>query len=357
MYRLRKLSIFLTTVFLIILFVLPYLASTYSFAGGNPVSQFSEIYVSSFETGGDGSISVIQGTKLIDKINAGGEPCCKMAYDPKTSEIFVPDITGDNGYAQVLVISTISHKVVANISGFQEPIAAQFAPESGEIYVADQQASGVYVINATTNKVVDFITNRFRDKYPISLSYSPASHEIYVGMTTLDSGSWRFNVINPATNRVVEVLRLPAPNVVRSAYDPSNKDIFAATQFHKGSVRRTLNVVWIFNSRNQLIGNITGFLHCCSLYAPVPELAYNPVNQCMYLTDANQAVYLINNMNQIVARIIGFSTPTGIAYDSANQMIYVSNYGNGTVKMIYGTKVVGTISLGSSLQPTVIVLA
>ena len=92
------------------------------------------------------------------------------------------------------------------------------------------------------------------------------------------------------------------------------------------------------NSENKLVANITDLdLSCVN-----QELAYNPVNQDMYLTAGHSltTVYLISSTNNtVIGAIKGFSSPEGIAYDPSDRMMYVVNNGNGTVQTISGTVV------------------
>ena len=56
--------------------------------------------------------------------------------------------------------------------------------------------------------------------------------------------------------------------------------------------------------------------------------------------------------DKVVGTITMGSSPVGLAYDSSNGNVYVSNYGSNNVSIINGTtnKVIGKISVGSSLK-------
>ncbi len=331
-------------------FAFPSLLYSSSWVSSSLVNSSTKMYVSSY-SGTDSMVSVIEGKNVIATINLKGTICCKMAYDPTDSELFLPN---NGGYDPlVYVISTITDKLVANITGFTNPVAAQYVPTVGKVFVADRGINKIFVIDPVTNKVVSSFSHGLDHGYrsPSSLAYSPATNELYMGTIANFGKDLRFLFsFNPKTYK--EAAILPDGQVTGMVFDPANNDLFAAHIF--GHYDSMSIYITIFNSNNELVKSLKPIPKCCSGFN-IPEMAYNPTNHMVYLTDGKQTVYLINDRGSIVGRVTGFSAPAGIAYDPSNQLMYVTNYGNGTVQTISGTTVESTISLGSTAKPDCII--
>ena len=65
------------------------------------------------------------------------------------------------------------------------------------------------------------------------------------------------------------------------------------------------------------------------------EIAYNPSNGYMYVTDqlGGGAVSIISGTT-VIATVTGPPQPIGIAYDPSNGYMYVTNWGSGVVNEI-----------------------
>jgi YVTN family beta-propeller protein len=104
-----------------------------------------------------GQISILSGKKLVKTIHDSNAGSTQGAYDPVNGMVYVPNKSGGNN-GTVSVISTSNNSMVKTIHGFEGPVDAQWAPKNNCIYVADVVANKVFVINATTNKVIGNIT-------------------------------------------------------------------------------------------------------------------------------------------------------------------------------------------------------
>jgi len=81
-------------------------------------------------------------------------------------------------------------------------------------------------------------------------------------------------------------------------------------------------------------------------------IAYDSSNGCVYVTNFNSnSVSVINGAtNTVIASIYVGSNPLGIAYDSSNGYVYVTNLWSNSVSVINGAtnKVIGRIAVGSN---------
>ncbi len=312
--------------------LLPTLFANSSTAFSGPNASAVQMYVSNE---GSEVVSVIQGTRVIANVSVTGGGCCKMAYDPTNKKLFVP--LNDE---YVAVIDVTTNKVIDTINlGEDAANVAQYVPSNGEVYVAGTEYYPcLNVINASNDRVIGCIGLDHSGRWPISLGYSPANDELYVGSQGQNSESRLLFVINPMTNKIVKIIKLPALYPASMEFDPANTDMYVVSCRYG---------VAVYNSKNKLVANITDVgLSCVN-----QELAYNPVNQDMYLTAGHSltTVYLISSTNNtVIGAIKGFSSPEGIAYDPSDRLMYVVNNGNGTVQTISGTVVENTIVLGTN---------
>lgn len=327
---------------LVVVFTLPnfFVSSAFSSAILPSKTSSVNIYVAN---GRSSTVSVIRGTQVIANVNVSSGQCCQMAYDSHDGKLFVPLENGN-----VSVINVKTEKVIDTITGASGD-EIQYVSKNGEVYVTTSYGYGdtVYVINAKNDQVITSISLGHR-KCTLSIGYSPANNELYVGSYGQDAGSYLLFVINPMTNKIVKIIHMPEIDAASMSYDPANKDMYI-------TAGNTELDVLVYNTKNELVANITNINEYPALGE---QLAYNPSNRDMYLTGGyfENVVYVISsNTKTIVGTISGFSEPTGIAFDSSNQLMYIANYNNGTVQTVKGLDVINTIALGTS-EPDAIVM-
>ena len=89
---------------------------------------------------------------------------------------------------------------------------------------------------------------------------------------------------------------------------------------------------------------------CTGTYNGPEYIAYDPANNYLYVSCVYPGnIAVINpDTNQVVTTITVGSSPGVLAYDPANQDVYVSNYDSNTVSVISSStnKVVATVSTG-----------
>ncbi|HYA58044.1 MAG TPA: hypothetical protein VEH57_06245 [Thermoplasmata archaeon] len=108
--------------------------------------------------------------------------------------------------------------VTKNITVGKHPDGVTYSPATHEIYVANYGSNTVSVINASTDKVVSNITV---GKEPVGLAYDPSNKDLYV----FNDGSSSYSVISTA-NKVTKTVSIHGV-ISSTVYDPKNGDIYA----------------------------------------------------------------------------------------------------------------------------------
>lgn len=153
---------------------------------------------------------------------------------------------------------------------------------------------------------------------PASFAYDPFNGYLYV--TNEGSNNPPVNsisVISSSTNTVVATLPVNGPRAL--TYDPANHDIYVSN-FLADSVA-------VFSSSDTLVANITG--------ADGP-LAYATANNQMYaISNLHNEVWAISSStNTVVATIPIASFADSVAYDPANNALYVCSLTTGTSSIV-----------------------
>ena len=224
----------------------------------------------------------------IPAYTSGGEG---LAYDSGKGEIFVAEYNAN----QVAVISDSSNKVVANITGFNEPEGLAYDSAKGEVFVSNSGSNSVSVISDTSNKVV--IANISVGSYPVALAYDSVNGEVFVS----NYGSHSVSVISDSTNEVVQnitVGRTPAGIV----FDSGKGEIFVAdSNACQGLCPPRSNVTVISGSNNTFVTNVT-------VPAEPYVLAYDSAKGEVFASTEegtfNESVYVISDSsNSLVASV------------------------------------------------------
>jgi len=284
-----------------------------------------DIYVANHDSN---TTSVIDGrtNKVIANVTVGMYPT-GIAFDSANGDVYVANY-GFPG--SVTVIDGSTNKVVATVPvGLgSNPTGVAFDPLNGRVYITCTSFRMVAVIDGSSNSVV---ANVSLDSYPGGIAADSTNGNVYVtGSTGHMSGT--VTIINGSTDKVVSVIPgFLGPQGI--TYDSYNGDIYVADSF-SGNISR------IDGSSNKVVANITG--------AQADELASDTSNGEVYTGYiSSQLVLVINgSTNSLVSGFIvekgASNSLQGIAYDSSNGDLYLSNYvyclytcnGNDTVSVI-----------------------
>ena len=141
-----------------------------------------------------GSIDVIApGTDRVTRtISLGGVNPLGLAYDPATKQVFVAD--GSNG--TVSVVSVSSGKTVATVPVGLYPEAIAYDSVTHDVYVANYDSDSVSVISGSTDQVLTTIPV---GSSPAAVLDTPDLSQVVVA----NSGSSNLSVISVTNNEVV----------------------------------------------------------------------------------------------------------------------------------------------------------
>jgi YVTN family beta-propeller protein len=239
---------------------------------------------------------------------------------------------------------------IETITGFSVPYGIALNPDNGLVYVSNygqfNTTGTVSVVNGTTDAIVASIPV---GKNPQSIIYNPANGLIY----TANALSNSLSIINGTSNSLVGstiVGTFPGNNPRGITLNPINNTIFVTNM---GS-----NTVSVINgTTNVVVNNITlakgeqeGRAGGTGFFSPA-GIAYNSDNGNLYVTNrGSDTLSVINSTTDELVDEISLNAiaPSGIVYNAANNYIYVTNMGSNTVSVINGTTntVVANIPVG-----------
>jgi DNA-binding beta-propeller fold protein YncE len=208
-----------------------------------------------------------------------------------------------------------------------EPFAFAVNRQTGRIYVADEQAAEVLVLNGSDHSIVARITiGSVNARHNIAVSES--LNRVYVARSTYDqasSVSQVVDVIDGATNQVLGTVTLP----ISDQLAPSQIAVDDAT--HHTYVAASGNVC-ILNATandNSVITTLSGIL-------TGGGIAVNSATQRVYVSGGNgfggNNVTIINTTtNQVVKTVSAGAIPGPIAINTQTKKVYVANTGAGSV--------------------------
>jgi hypothetical protein len=295
-----------------------------------------------------GSTYVIKGSTVATHTISTGS-AVQSAYDPKTREVFFP-----NDGSGVVVVNASTNKVIKTVTGFGAAVAALYVPSNKMVYVFDALNGSLFKINPAHNFKVTLAMNLGAIGYryytnPIYYSapfmaFSDATKDIYLVNIPVCSNGCPLQgsvfAVSPATNSLVANISLPTggcycfPESI--GYDPANQNIYVGDT--------ETGYIYIISSSNTWSNTLAGDAD------DVIGFAYDSANQLLYVTDNGDASYsyygelvTISSTNFVgFVTSIYFNLPTQISYDTVNHLIYVENHGDDEIMIINGASVDGS---------------
>jgi YVTN family beta-propeller protein len=317
--------------------------------------------------GGDQNVTVIDGGNgtEVAKILVPGWVNQGLTYDPLVGRILgVAQFSSSSGAqpGSVYAISDATQKVVSNFtnSWIGGATAIDFDPDNGQIYVLD--GSWILAYNGTTYAPLSKISsgavgllavNPLTDEIYASSSstglavvygsndtlrpqgiravggglltgvvYDPVSGLVLAINAQLDS----VERINASTDQPVGESSLLGANYLQAVYDPDNGLLYCAayTAFYTG-----VSIIDPTTSPSILGGISTG--------GSPSGLAYDSPDHRLFVTNYwNASVTVIDTVNGTVmnASVPVGRYPYGVAYDPVNGEVYVADGGNGTLSVL-----------------------
>jgi YVTN family beta-propeller protein len=287
---------------------------------------------------GSNNVSVINYTtdRVIALIPVSANPK-SVVYDEGNGEVFV-----DNR-SVVNVISDITNSVVATVrSGGNDCGEMAYDPAKGEVFVADEVANKVAVINDTSDHVIARVPV---GSYPQGVAYDSDDSEVFVA----NENSRNLSVINDTTDSVVGTVQVGGIPL-ELAYDSGKGEVIVLYDWG------TPDVAVVSASTDKVVANITvGFAADGSYPSGIAYdggvgkvfIAYSEVN-AVYTT--NDLSVVNDSTDKVVANLsVGFS-PGGVAYDRGKGQVLVAVSGSDYVSVVgaLSDNIVANITLGSN---------
>ena len=221
------------------------------------------------------------------------------------------DITIGNPQTCTITNGTVFCEVtVDTITGVGvAPVSVAYDPVNERMYVTDSVGSSVYVINTTTNTVIDTNPNLPGINpipvgvNPIAIAYDPINQDMYVVNFGNNNIIGTVSVIDTTTNTVIDTNpNLPGINPIpvslepyNIAYDPVNERMY---------VTNDSGFVFVIDTTTNTVIDTNPNLPGIN---PIPVgfttfgIAYGPINQDMYVTDIDgPSVYVIDTTTNTV---------------------------------------------------------
>ncbi|MCI4319676.1 MAG: YncE family protein [Thermoplasmata archaeon] len=337
-----------------------------------------QLYVTNVNAG---NVSIVNTTTnaVVGSLFVGGSPY-GIVFDPSNGEFYVANSGGSN----VTVVNAATDRTVANLPAGTGPSAILYDARNSEMFVANYRSSNVTVINTTSNHVVASVPV---GSYPIGLVLD--TRDDYVDVLNEGGAAGNVTVLNPSTNTAVTSVPVgaaPAAALFVAANDrlyvanggsnnvtvidqATNTALVSVPTGHGASPYslaydpHTLQVyvactsgqnVTVFNtSTDRTVANLSSpNFPVVALYDPAMDTV-DIVNSGSYLLTSNVTV-LDGQTHRSVGSIPLEVRPTGIAFDSGDGQLYVTdNAGNLTSWIDPSTsRVAGAASVGP--WPTVL---
>jgi len=233
------------------------------------------------------------------------------------------------------------------------PVAVAYDSANGYVYVANYGSNNVAVINATTDKVVDWVPVGVS---PDALVYDNANGYVYVANYNYDAPG-NVTVINGATDKVVGSIGVDNfPDAV--AFDSGTGCLYVVSEGKYPVYAGTVTV--INGAKDKVVGSV-----------PVGTepwaVAYDGSNGDLYVANggSNNVTIVNGATNKAVGSVPAGTEPDAVAYDRSNGYLYVVNEwtdnatvtnGPGNLTVINGAtdQIVGSVPVG--FQPVDVAL-
>lgn len=251
------------------------------------------------------------------------------AYDSATGDLWVLNWGSYN-----LTVLNPTFQSIANLSVGSGPSGIAFDSANGDVYVPDNAAGDVWVFNGATRA--------YSTTIPVlagadlsAIVYDPHNQELYVA----DQTGENLTIINGSSQRTVGSIPVGAATL-SLAFDSTNDTIWAANDG---------NFTVIGDSTNRSVANLT------DTYAE-GRVAFDAATNVLYdASNFESTVLAIGASNYSVLGTLYLGEnfySTGIAYDPANAVTYVSSSAAGIVSEIGQPKATYPVDFVESGLPT-----
>lgn len=255
-----------------------------------------------------------------------GEPGWKngspssVVVNPATNIVYVANRNSDTVY----VINATTNRVVDTISVGLEPIGIAFNPNTDTVYAVNSIPK-VSVINATTNKVMttlDFSGSLGRSDSLRGIAVNTATNKVYVLIR--ESQEATVAIIDGRTNQIKEKVKI-ADLAVDYDVQADTRAIAVNSQTNMVYVASDFNLLHVIDgSDNRIVKTVT--------VGRMPDgISVNERTNTLYVSNfGSQSISVIDgSTNKVVDTITPFFDPQKIEVDEETNTVYVTSYGEG----------------------------
>jgi YVTN family beta-propeller protein len=275
---------------------------------------------------GSGDFSVIQSSTNSVSYSFSLPPSpLEIAYDPVNTYLYASDTT--LSLLWVLAPSSPTSSTYTVTTEYTLPGAGYgviYDSVNNLIYVAIPSLNEVVALNPGTgqNEASIFVGS---SSDPQLFAYDPTNGYMLV----TDRGINTVSAIDTSTQSFLGVISV-GTNPIGITYDPTNKDMYVAN----------------YDSESISVISTTSYTTVATISVPgqrIEGLAFDPTNSLVYAADyyntnfltAGNTVSVINTTtNSVVGTITVGQSPVSVAYDPANEEMYVTNSGSDSVSVI-----------------------
>jgi YVTN family beta-propeller protein len=278
--------------------------------------------------------------QLRDVIPVGDQPQ-GIAYDPANQKIFVTNY-GSNSVSifDTNLESFRPREIVTSEFVGNGPRGIAYNPDDNLMYVVNELDGSVVRVNFN-GKVVDEPPIRV-GMNPWDIAYNEADKKMYV----TNSGDNTVSIISPVATTSRPITR-PLEAVIPVGQEPLGI-----------AFNPTSNTMYVTNHASHSVSVISSDTNTVTATIPArgsvdlfgPHgIAFNAEIQRMYVAN-QQGDNTVSTLDgtTIEDTITVGAAPTGVAFESANDLVYVTNLQDSTVSVISGNTVTDTIEVGGN---------
>ncbi len=281
--------------------------------------------------------------KSVSLTNFGAEAASNLnllGFDPATGELIGSDTTVSP--SEIFHFNVVTDEATSvQLSPDSYPSSVTYNPKTNVLFVATTGGGGALtLLNASTYAVLGDVTPPVPD--PVSIAYNPSDTKLYVANG--DSGTVTvYSLANNQFSQQNQVITLGGTPVAL-LINPFDNNVYVAGYVTDGASHvPTLWEIQVF----QLVGTLQ--LHL-DVGGGVGGITVDPSSGILYVTvpGLDEVVSVLPGTMSVVANIPVGTTPTGIAYDVSEGLVFVANVGSETISLIDGTNVVATFPVGGT---------
>jgi YVTN family beta-propeller protein len=254
---------------------------------------------------GSDSVAVIgNGGNVIGNVSLGGAADF-LAFDPSDSLLYASLIANNS----VSIINTTLDAVVSTVAVGTSPGWLAYDPASGTVYAVNREVNVVSVISGAS--VVSSIT---LDGLPFAVAYNPSDEDMYV---TNNAGA--VFIINGTSNSLIDTLQVGgvSSDLLGIAYSSTYQRMYVTSYSD--------NEVYIVNG-SRVEGSIGGF------NAPI-GIAFSTTTSEMFVVNSGNDTVSASWSGNSSTVSVG-SSPREVVFDPSIGAIVVTNYGGSTLSVV-----------------------